>query len=213
MAAIKNGLDNKLINPYTQNRVIADRLLYLYNQAVIEASIPKATPEALNRFYEDHKDPIFYQLKKVFIYARVYSDRAKASADINEIRNGTPFEKVSDTYLVKMFIRERDGQLKAYRTAGGDYLAKAAFNLSLNESAGPIEYDDSIKGKQFAVIKCFQIEPEKQLTYDDVKGNKIEEEFKNYYRQKITDEVDAGLKKKYRVEIFENVLSEAIASK
>ncbi len=68
-------------------------------------------------------------------------------------------------------------------------------------------------GKQFAVIKCFQIEPEKQLTYDDVKGNIIEEEFKNYYRQQISDEVDARLKTKYRVKIFENVLSNAIASK
>ena len=212
LAAKQNGLDKKLINPHTPNPVVADRLLYLYNQAVIEGSIPEATSEALERFYEDHKDPMFYQLKKVYIYARIYSDRAKAAADINEIRKGTPFEKVSDAWLVKMFIRERDGQLKAYRTSGGDYLAKAASTLSLNESAGPIEYDDSTNGKQFAVIKCFQIEPEKQLTYDDVKGNRIEEEFRTYYRQKISDEVDARLKKKYRVEVFENVLSKAIVS-
>ena len=213
MAAKKLGLEKKLLEPYTQNLAIEDRLIYLYNQAVIEGSIPKATPEALHKFYEDHKDPIFYQLKKVNIYARIYSDSAKAAADINEIRKGTPFEKVSNTWWVKVFIRERDGSLKAYRTPGGDYLAKAAFTLSLNESAGPIEYDDSTNGKQFAVIKCFQIEPEKQLTYDDVKGNIIEEEFKNYYRQQISDEVDARLKKKYRVKIFENVLSNAIASK
>jgi hypothetical protein len=212
LAAKRSGLEKKLINPYTQNPVVADRLLYLYNQAVIEASIPKPTPEALARFYEDHKDPTFYQLRKVYIYARIYSDSAKAAADIQEIRKGTPFEKVSNAWLVKMFIRERDGQLKAYRTSGGDYLAKAAFELSLNESAGPIEYDDSTEGKQFAVIKCFQIEPEKQLTYDDVKGNRIEEEYANYYRQEISAEVDAGLKKKHGVEIFEDVLSKAIAS-
>jgi hypothetical protein len=149
----------------------------------------------------------------VYIYARIYPDSAKAAADINEIKKGTPFEKVSNAWLVKMFIRERDGSLKAYRTAGGDYLAKAAFELNLNESAGPIEYYDSTKVKQFAVIKCFQIQPEKQLTYDDVKGKRIEEEFKNYYRQRIADEVDARLKKKYNVEIFEDVLSETIASK
>jgi hypothetical protein len=213
MAAIKIGLDKKLIHPYTQNRVIADRLLYLFNQTVIEASIPQATPEALNRFYEDHKDPTFYQLKKVFIYARVYSDSAKAAADINEIRNGTPFEKVSNSWLIKMFIRERDGQLKAYRSPGGDYLANAAFTLNFNESAGPIAYDDSTEGKQYAVINAFRIDPEKQLTYDEVKGERIEEEFKNYYRQKIADEVDAGLKKKFHVEIFEKVLSKAIATK
>ena len=212
-AAKKLGLEKKLVNPYTQDPVIADRLLYLFKQAVIEEGIPKATPEALQKFYKDHKDSIFYQLKVMYIKARIYSDSAKAAADINEIKKGTPFEKVQDAWLVKMYIRERDGSLKAYRTAGGDYLAKAAFKLSLNECAGPVEYYDSTKGKQFAVIKCFKIQPEKQLTYDDVKGKRIEEEFQNYYRQKISDEVDARLKKKYSVEIFENVLSEAIASK
>ncbi len=211
MAAVKNGLDKKLISRYTQNSAIVERLCYLFNQSV-EASIPQATPEALRRFYEDHKDPIFYQLKKVYINARVYPDSAQAAADINEIKKGTPFEKVYNAWLVKMFIRERDGSLKAYRTSGGDYLAKAAFQLDLNESAGPVEYEDSTAGKQFAVLKCFKIEPEKQLTYDDVKGERLEEEFKNYYRQKISDDLIAKLMKKYRVEIFENVLSEEIAS-
>jgi hypothetical protein len=213
MAAKKLGLEKKLISPKTQNPVIADRLLYSYNQAVIEGSIPKATPEALQEFYADHKDPIFYQLKKAYIYARIYSDSAQAAIDINEIRTGTPFEKVSNAWLVKMFIRERDGSLKAYRTEGGDYLAKAALNMSVNETAGPIEYDDSTQGKQFAVIKCFQLEPEKQLAYEDVKGQRVEEEFTSFYRQKISDEIDARLTKKYKVEILENVLSKAIASK
>jgi len=213
MAAVKNGLDKTLINPYTQNRIVEDRLLYLFNQAVIEANIPQTTPEALASFYEDHKDPLFYQLKKVFIYARIYSDSAKSAADMIEIKNGTPFEKIPNPMLIKIFIRERDGQLKTYKTEGGDYLAKAAFELSLNEISGPIEYSDSTNVKQYAVIKVFRIDPEKQLTYDEVKGERIIEEFKNYYRQKITDEVDAGLKKKYNVEIFEDVLSKAIMSK
>ena len=213
VAAKKAGLEKKLISPYTQDAIVEGRLLYLYNKAVIDSSIPKATPEALHKFYEDHKDSTFYQLKVVYIYARVYSDSTKAAADINKIKKGTPFEKVKDAWLVKMFIRERDGSLKAYRTAGGDYLAKAAFKLKLNESAGPIEYNDSTKGKQFAVIKCFKIQPEKQLTYDDVKGKRIEEEFKNYYKKKIGDEIDARLRKKYSVKIYEDALSEAISSK
>jgi len=212
-AAKKIGLEKELVNPDTKDPIIANNLVYLYNQAVIDGSIPEATPEALHKFYEDHRDSIFYQLKVVYIYARIYSDSTKAAADINEIKKGTPFEKVKDSWLIKEYIRERDGSLKAYKTAGGDYLAKAAFALKLNECAGPIEYDDSTKGKQFAVIKCFKIQPEKQLTYDDVKGKRIEEEYKNYYRQKISAEVDTTLKKKYGVKIFENVLSKAIASK
>lgn len=211
-AAERIGLEKELINPYTPDPLLKDRLEYLYNLAVIDGSIPKATPEALHRFYEDHKDSIFYQLKKVYLYARIYSDSAKAAADMNAIRKGTPFEKVSNAWWNKIYIRERDGSLKAYRTAGGDYLAKAAFKLKLNESAGPVEYYDSTKGKQFAVIKCVQIEPEKQLTYDEVKGKRLRKEFTDYYRRKISAEVEAGLKKKYAVKVFENVLSGAIAS-
>jgi hypothetical protein len=213
MAAKKLGLEKKLITPYTRDPVLADRLLYVYNQAVIDGSIPEATPEALHQFYEDHKNSIFYQLKVVYIYARIYSDSAKAAADINEIKKGTPFEKVSNAWLINMYIRERDGSLKAYRTSCGDYLARAAFQLHVNESAGPVVYDDSTGAKQFAIIKCFRIQPEKQLTYDDVKGKRIEEEYNNYYRRKISDKIDAGLRRKYRVEIFQNVLSEAIESK
>lgn len=59
----------------------------------------------------------------------------------------------------------------------------------------------------------FSDSTEKQLVYDDVKSQRIEEEYTKYYRQRISDEVDATLKKNYRVKILENVLSKAIASK
>ncbi len=212
-AAKKLGLEKELVNPHTKDPIIKNKIVYLYNKAVIDGSIPEATTEALHKFYEAQKDSIFYQLKLVYIYARIYSDSAKAAADINKIKKGTPFEKIKESYYIKEYIRERDGSLKAYRTAGGDYLAKAAFALKLNQSAGPIEFNDSTKGKQFAVINCFKILPEKQLTFDDVKGKRIEEEFKNYYFQKISDEIYAKLKQKYGVKIFENALSKAIAAK
>jgi hypothetical protein len=212
-AAKRLGLEKELINPYTKDLVMQDRLVYLYNQAVIESRIPAPTPEALHKFYNEQKDSIFYQLKKVNIYARIYSDSAKAAADINEIRKGIPFEKVSDTWWNKAYIRERDGTLKSYRSPEPPYLAKASIKLKLNEVAGPIEYYDSTKGKQYAVIKCIYVQPEKQLTYDDVKGKRIEEEFIKFYRQKISDDVDTMLKNKYVVKIFENVLSDIILSK
>ncbi|MEJ2616874.1 MAG: peptidylprolyl isomerase, partial [Ignavibacteriaceae bacterium] len=207
------GLEKGLINPYTKDKIVKDRIVYLYNKAVIEESIPKPTPEALKTFYEDHRDSIFYQLKKINLYARIYSDSIKAAEDINEIKKGTPFEKVSNTWFVKTYIRERDGSLNSYRSQEPPYLAKAGFKLGLNEAAGPVEYYDSTKGKQFAVIKCIRIRPEKQLTYDDVKGKRIVEEFRNFYRQKISDDLVVKLRQKYGVKIFEDELSKAIESK
>lgn len=212
-AAQKIGLEKEIVNPYTKDKIVKDRITYLYNKAVIEGSIPEATPEALQKFYKDHKDSIFYQLKKINLYARIYSDSTKAAEEIKEINKGIPFEKVSNRWFVKTYIRERDGLLKSYRSQELPYLAEAGFKLELNEVAGPVEYYDTEKGKQYAVIKCFRIQPEKQLTYDDVNGKRITDEFTNYYRQKISDEVDAKLWKKYGVEIFENALAEAIAAK
>jgi len=212
-AAKKLGLEKTLLNPYVQSVTLEDRLIYLYNQTVIDGSIPEATPEALQKFYDDHKDSIFYQLKRMNVYARIYSDSGKAAADIEEIKKGTPFEKVSESWWVKTYIRERDGSLKSYRSNEPPYLAKAAFALELHESAGPIEFYDSAKGRQFAVIECAYVEPEKQLTYNDVKGKRLNDEFRNYYRRTIADNIDAALRKKHHVEIFEKVLSGAIASK
>ena len=207
------GLEKELINPYTTSSIIKDRLAYLYNQAVIEGAIPEATPEALKKFYEDQRDSIFYQLKKININTRIYSDSTKAAAEIEKINNGIPFEKISNRWLVKTFIRERDGSLESFSSQEPPYLAEASFRLGLNEVAGPVAYYDSTKGKQFAVVKCIRIRPEKQLTYDDVKGKRIKEEFRDYYRQKISEEVEAKLKDKYDVEIFEDVLAKELESK
>ena len=209
-ASLKMGLDKNIINPYTDNLLVKSKLTYLYNLAIIEGSIPEAAPEALKKFYDEQKDSIFYQLKKINIYTRIYSDKEKAEKEIKDINNGIPFEKISDTWFVKTFIRERDGSLKSYKSIEPPYLADAAFKLELNEVDGPIEFDDIEKGKQYAVIKAIHIMPEKQLTFDEVKGKRIEEEFKNYYRQKISDKVSADLMKKYNVKIFEKELSQAI---
>jgi hypothetical protein len=192
--------------------VIKDKLAYLYNQAVIEASIPKATEEVLHKFYEEQKDSIFYQLKKIYIYARIYSDSVQAADEIKKIKDGIPFEKISNRWFNKSFIRKRDGSLQSYLSREKPYLAEAAFKLKLNEVAGPVEYYDPEKGKQFAVIKCSEVYPEKQLTYDEVK-DRIAEEFTIYYRQKISNEIETALKKKYNVEIFENTLSQVLSSK
>ena len=83
--------------------------------------------------------------------------------------------------------------------------------MELNEVAGPIVYTDTSNVKNYAVIKCVNILPEKQLTYDEVKNN-IKQKFIDYYRNKISDEVDQQLRKKYKVKIFENVLSNAISA-
>ena len=205
------GLERNYLTSYTNNFMLKHKIALLYNKTLIEDKIPKATEEALHKFYEEQKDSVLYQLAKVNICARIYSDSIQAAEEIKKIKNGTPFEKISHSWFNKAFVKERDGKLSSYLSTEPPYLAEASFKLSLNETAGPIKYYDAEKGKQFAVIKCEWIRDEKQPTYEDVKKT-IGEEFVEYYRQKITNEVEGQLRKKYKVEIFENVLEKMLSA-
>lgn len=203
--------EKDIFNPYTKNTVMKHRITVLYNRNVIENQIPEATEAALHKFYEEQKDSVLYQLNVVETYVRIYSDSTKAADEIKEIRKGIPFEKISNVWFNKSFVRSRDGKLNSYFSSEPPYLAETAFKMGLNEVAGPIKYYNKENGKQFAVIKCVNITPEKQPTYNDVK-NTIKKEFKDYYRKKISDEIVLRLRNKYNVEIFQNVLTQVLSA-
>jgi hypothetical protein len=204
-------IEKNIFNPYTKNSVLKQMIAILYNKVVVEDNIPAATEDALHKFYTEQKDSIFYQLKKINIYARIYSDSTKAANEIKAINAGTPFEKISNSWFNKSFIRERNGKLKSYFSQEPPYLAEAAFKLGLNEVAGPIGYYDTENGKQYAVIKCDEVRPEKQLSYDEVKKT-IKEKFINYYRQKLSEKVEKDLRNKYQVEIYQGNLMELLSA-
>jgi len=83
--------------------------------------------------------------------------------------------------------------------------SKVAFNMKESEVAGPIEYVDPEKGKQYAIIKCVNRVEEKQLLYNDVQRT-IRDEFIKSYGKKITEAVHNQLRSKYTVNIFRDVL-------
>jgi len=200
-----------IFNSNTTNPVLQNRIVWLYNQAVIDSQIPKATPKALEQFYNANKDSLYYQLAKVNIHTIIYSDKEKANNKWEEIKQGIPFNQVTNRYLVKTFIRDRKGKIKSYLSKEPPFLGKAAFKLETDEVNGVIEYSDPEKGKQYAIIKCSHKRPEKQLTYDDVK-NTIIDDFHKYYKEKIEKQTAKTLREKYKVEINHKILSKKIAS-
>ena len=76
---------------------------------------------------------------------------------------------------------------------------------------GPVQFNDENNQSKYAVIKCYFIRPEKQLTYNDVK-NTIKEDFKNFHRQKIEKELEVELRNKYKPEVNEKLLSKVISA-
>jgi hypothetical protein len=209
--AEKLGLEKNIFNAKTLNPVLKNQIARLYNLAVVDSQIPKPNDAMLKQFYSQQKDSLYYQLKKINIYAMIYSDKQKADETMHKISEGTPFEKISGQWFVKTFIRDRDGNIKSYFSPEKPFLGEAAFRTNLNETAGPVQYHDPELGEQYAIIKCVNIRPEKQLLFDDVK-NSIVEDYTKYHREKLMLEVKNQLWKKYAAKTYQDVLTSKLKS-
>ncbi len=200
-----------IFNVSTLNPVLKNKIVYLYNQAEIEGKIPPATDKALHKFFKENENTLYHQLEKRNIFVMVFPDEASVEKTGLKIQHGTPFEKVTGNYLVKTYVKERDGEIKSYLSDEKPVFGKAAFNMKLSEVSDPIKFEDGDHQFKYAIIKCYHIRPEKQLTYPDVEKT-IADDYKNYYRQKIEKKIENDLRSKYDVKVFDNVLKEKLAS-
>ncbi|MBN2009387.1 peptidyl-prolyl cis-trans isomerase [candidate division KSB1 bacterium] len=206
------NLDKNIFDPNTTNTVIKQKMVTLYNHVFIDSRVPEPSDADLHKFYEDQKDSLFYQLAKVNIHALIYSDKAEADEMWTQLQQGKTFKDIAKSYLVKTFIKKRNGRIETFRTDESPFLGEAAFGLKKSETDGVIEYDDPEKGKQFAIIKCTNIRPEKQLTYADVQ-NSIRNEYRKFMRAQIEAQVERELLDKYPTKIYKDVLKKKIAAK
>ena len=204
------NLEKDILNPGTTNPVLKNEIVKMYNRQIIEAQIPQATGEALRQFYQANKDSLFYQLAKVNIYTVIAPDEKTINELKRKLDQNVPFEKLTGEVFVKTFIRDRDSVIKSYLSVEKPFLGKAAFQLKVSETAGPIEYNDSEHGKQYALIKCIAKREEKQLLYRDVEKI-IADEFIQYHREKISYSVQDQLKAKYPVKIYEDIFKQNLS--
>lgn len=209
--AIKLNLEKGIVNPRTTNSIIRDELVSLYVRHVIESQIPPATQSALQQFYHENKDSLFYQLAKVNVYAIIDSNKNTLDELKLKLNQNVKFEKLRNELLVKTYIKNREGIIKSYYSPEPPFLGKAAFELKPDEIAGPIEYNDPAIGKQYALIKCITKQEEKQLTYNDVERT-IAETYKKYYKNEMTKRVEEQLKKKYPAIIYNDNLNRKLVS-
>lgn len=209
--AKKLGLENCLLNAFTSNFVLLDEIARKYDEAVIEARIPHPTERDLKYFYEERKDSTYFQRARVNIYVAFAADTGAIVEFKKRLSLGVPFEKVDNRVFVKRFIRERDGTIRSENQKEPVELGVLAFQLSLNEVVGPIEYRDSSRGALYALVKCVYKEDEKQLTYDEVK-NKVREDYKEFYRRRLHEENLNELKKLYKVTLYGDRFNQVLKS-
>ena len=205
------GLEKGIFSIRSTDPVLRDRVVSFYNQRVIEGNIPALAEKTIREFYAANKDSLYYQLAKVNIYAVISTDRKQIDSVWQMHLRGTPFEKLAPQIDVKTFIRERSGgPIRSYLSTETPFLGKAAFDLTLNQVAGPVEYSDPDQGTCYAIIKCVGTRPEKQLTLDEARKS-IPADFREFQWTKIGNETAETLKNKYGFTIREDVLVRNIA--
>jgi parvulin-like peptidyl-prolyl isomerase len=198
-------LDKDILHPYTTNPVLRNRIVRLYNEHVIDESKPEPTDVSLRRFYDEQKDSLFRQLAVVNTYVLLYSDAEEARNQWQRIKEGAAFEDLADRWLVKSFVRSRDGNIDSHMSTEYPFLGETAFGMEVGEVQGPVEYSDPENGTQYAIIKCVARRPEKKLTYDEA-NTTIEQEFKKYNREKIETSIRKQLWNKYSVRVYPDAL-------
>ncbi len=82
--------------------------------------------------------------------------------------------------------------------------------MKLNEVSEPVEFTDVDGQTKYAIVKCKYIRPEKQLTYEEAKKT-IDEEFKNFYREKLQNEIKKMLAEKYQPRYYYDVVERMIS--
>jgi len=203
-------LKKNIFNAFTYNPALKYQIVYLYNKVEIEAKIPEATDEALHQFFKENEDSLYYQLEKRNLFMMVFPAKEDAEKASEKINSGTPFEKVTGSYLVRTYIKDRNGEIKSFLIDEKPIFGEGAFEMKEFEVSGPVKFEDENNEVKYALIKCYHIRPEKQLTFDDVK-NTITEDFKNYHREKIEKEIEEQLRSKYQPVINEDVLAKVIS--
>jgi parvulin-like peptidyl-prolyl isomerase len=210
--AIALHLQRNLLNPNTTDPELKYTILRLYDEKEIEGKIPKLTEKETREFYEANKNSLYYQPALVIIDAIISSDKNLIDSLWQKYVLGTPFEKLASKWFVKSFARYRsEDTVRSYLSNEPPFLGKFAFSLKLNEVKGPIEYYDPSHGEQYAIIKCVERSPQKQLTLDEAR-KKIPDDFRKYEWTKINNETIARLKQKYGFKVYEAVLMRDLSS-
>ena len=112
--------------------------------------------------------------------------------------------------MVKTYIKERNGDIKSFGKDEKPNFGKVGFEMKESGATGPVEFEDENNKVKYAIIKCYHIRPEKQLTFNDVQ-NSITEDFKNYYRERREKEIEEKLRSEYNPEINKEVLARVIS--
>lgn len=199
------GLHRRILHPDSDNPVIRNRLVWLYDQHFIENSLPAPDEALLRDFYESNTDSLFYQFETINSYVLRSTDREEAEQWMAQIQDGVDLEAVTGSYLVRSFYRNHDGAIQSLYSIEPPYLGEAVFGLSDGEVDGPVEYTSAEGTTYYAVVKNANYRSARVLEFDEV-ASRVPSAFRDYHWNRMEAELHKDLRNRYSYRINEEVL-------
>ncbi len=155
------------------------------------------TDDEIKKYYENNKDefkkPETYKLSYIFV-----KDEDKLKKVVNELKNGTSFEKVASLYSDDEETRKNKGFLGEVSI---DELSEPYRSVISKLKVG--EYSDPIKVENgYQIIRIDEKIPEKIVTLEEVK-DKIREKLLSEKQQSALENFIKELKSKSKIEVAE----------
>jgi len=205
--ARKKGLMNK---KEVVQRLRSDKnktLAKLFLQKGLPEKDTTVTDEQIQHYYQENID-WYTEPAKVRVWDIQLQTKEEAEEVLKQIRAGADFNRLAREKSLRIWAREKDGDLGYIDVKHYPSIAAAALEMKPGEIGGPVKDHDSQK---HSIIKVGDTQPSKQKPLEDLKKSiKL-----NILRQR---DDQAGkkrleeLRQEYGVEIFTEVLESTLTT-
>ncbi len=208
--AIKRGLDKseeyKEALEDLKEQKFAENMKYGVLFKEIDAS-----DEEIKEYYEKNKE-MFVQDAEVHVREIMVRTKAEAEELLAQIKAGADFSKLAGQRTVREHVKARGGDLGYIKRTRYPEIFDYAMKMKKGKVGGPVSIQDFKYKKGWSIIELLDKKGGRQKGLDEVRVM-VKNTIKGEKKMKIFDEFLSEMKKKLNVEIYEDVLENALITK
>ena len=165
----------------------------------------KVSENELNDFYAKNRgkyvEPVRVNIREIFI-----NDESLAKDLLQRIKRGENFDELAQKTSLRKWAASKGGEFGFFGAGMHGKVGKIALAKNAGDLAGPYEIDDPALGPGFSIFKVLDKKDKRYRTLKEVR-KQVEGNVLAAKQNKVLINFIANLKKEYRIEIKEELLS------
>ncbi len=181
----QRALDNAIL-PAVEKEMVFDRAA--------------PTEEQMKKYYTENLDK-FSQAETRTAFEIMVDDKQLANDLLGRIKQGEDISKLARRYTMRTKVRNTGGRLGPFTKDEFGNVSRKAFEMKVDEIAGPIEADP----KTWSIVKLVEIAPQTIKSYEDAKSQ-IEGDVRFEQQKDIQTKWVDDIKKAYDIKINDDMV-------